>query len=395
MSTSKLPVTRVVAAIVVVGVLVAIGAIPRVARARKLTAATASDGANGIPVLVTAVHRAASTPDLSLPGTVQALHEASVYAQTSGYVSRWNVDMGARVRSGQVMAEIATPEVDQQLEQSRATLARAKAATLLAQANLTRWTALTRDSAVSKLELDERQESFDDAAAAQLAAQADVRRLSALQNFSRIVAPFAGVVTSRSLDVGMYVSPPGTSTGATSGTASTINRGLYALAQIDTVRLLVNVPQTSAGAIAVGQTAEVLVSERQGRVFKGFVSRTSGALDPASRTLLVEVRIANPDGALVPGLYAQVHFHIATRTDAPLLVAANALVTRADGPQVVEVRPNSTAHYQRVELGRDYGSEVELAAGAVAGDTVVTNPTDDVIEGARLKVVRPPPAPEH
>jgi RND family efflux transporter MFP subunit len=395
MSDSKFPLTRVILALIVVGVLVAIGAIPRVARARKLNAEAASADANGVPVLVTTVHQSAATPDLALPGTVLALHEASVYAQTSGYVSRWVVDMGAHVHAGQVMATISTPEVDQQLEAARATLARARAATFLAQTNLARWKTLVSDSAVSKLELDERQEAYDDAAAAQLAAQADVKRLTALHDFAQIVAPFSGVVTSRGLDVGTYVSPPGTGTNATSGTASSINRGLYSMAQLDTVRLLVNVPQTYAGTIAIGQPADVLVQERPGRVFKGVVSRTSGALDPASRTLLVEVRIVNRDEALVPGLYAQVHFHVSKGADAPLLVTANALVTRSDGPQVVEVRPGGTAHFQRVELGRDYGSEVELAAGAVAGDTVVTNPSDDVIEGARLRIVRPPPAPEH
>jgi RND family efflux transporter MFP subunit len=372
---------RMISVVVLIAVVLLVGGLPRVARARRLAAAASARSASAVGVLVATVHRAAATSDLSLPGNVEALHEASVYAQTAGYVKRWTVDMGAHVRSGQVMAQISTPEVDQQLEAARATLARAQATLLLAKTNLSRWKDLVRDSAVSKLELDEHQAAFDDASAAVMADEADVRRLSALQQFSYIVAPFSGVVTSRSLDVGQYVSPAG------AGPATTgIGRGLYTLAEIDTVRLLVNVPQSVSSTIVIGQHAAVSVAERPGRTFTGTVSRTSEALDPASRTLLVEVRILNVDGALVPGLYADVHFQV-DRSAAPLLVTANALVTRSDGPQVVEVRSDSTAHFSPITLGRDYGSEVELTEGVTEGATVVVNPSDDVIEGARLRVV--------
>lgn len=372
---------RTISFIILVAVALLVGGLPRVARARRLAAEASARSSSAVGVLVATVHRAAASSDLALPGTVEALHEASVYAQTAGYVKRWTVDMGAHVKSGQIMAQISTPEVDQQLEAARATLARAQATLLLNRTNLVRWKDLVRDSAVSKLELDEHQAAFDDANAAVMADEADVRRLSALQQFSYIVAPFSGVVTSRSLDVGQYVSAASAGP-ATSG----IGRGLYTLAQIDTVRLLVNVPQSVASAITVGQHAAVSVAERPGRTFTGTVSRTSEALDPASRTLLVEVRILNTDGALVPGLYADVHFQI-DRSAAPLLVTANALVTRSDGPQVVEVRSDSTAHFSPIRLGRDYGSEVELTDGVTEGATVVVNPSDDVIEGARLRVV--------
>ncbi|HTA73392.1 MAG TPA: efflux RND transporter periplasmic adaptor subunit [Gemmatimonadaceae bacterium] len=372
---------RTISFIILVAVALLVGGLPRIARARRLAAAASARSASAVGVLVATVHRAAASSDLALPGTVEALHEASVYAQTAGYVKRWTVDMGAHVKSGQVMAQISTPEVDQQLEAARATLARAQATLLLNRTNLVRWKDLVRDSAVSKLELDEHQAAFDDANAAVMADEADVRRLSALQQFSYIVAPFSGVVTSRSLDVGQYVSAASAGP-ATSG----IGRGLYTLAQIDTVRLLVNVPQSVSSAIVVGQHAAVSVAERPGRTFTGTVSRTSEALDPASRTLLVEVRILNTDGALVPGLYADVHFQV-DRSAAPLLVTANALVTRSDGPQVVEVRADSTAHFAPIRLGRDYGSEVELTDGVTEGATVVVNPSDDVIEGARLRVV--------
>jgi RND family efflux transporter MFP subunit len=372
---------RTISFIILVAVALLVGGLPRVARARRLAAAASARSSSAVGVLVATVHRAAASSDLALPGTVEALHEASVYAQTAGYVKRWTVDMGAHVKSGQIMAQISTPEVDQQLEAARATLARAQATLLLNRTNLVRWKDLVRDSAVSKLELDEHQAAFDDANAAVMADEADVRRLSALQQFSYIVAPFSGVVTSRSLDVGQYVSAASAGP-ATSG----IGRGLYTLAQIDTVRLLVNVPQSVSSAITVGQHAAVSVAERPGRTFTGTVSRTSEALDPASRTLLVEVRILNTDGALVPGLYADVHFQI-DRSAAPLLVTANALVTRSDGPQVVEVRSDSTAHFSPIRLGRDYGSEVELTDGVTEGATVVVNPSDDVIEGARLRVV--------
>jgi membrane fusion protein, multidrug efflux system len=372
---------RTISVVVLILVLVLVGGLPRIARARRLKSAASARGSSAVGVLVASVHRAAATSDLALPGTVEALHEASVYAQTAGYVQSWAVDMGAHVKSGQVLARISTPEVDQQLEAARATLARAQATLLLARTNLARWKDLVRDSAVSKLELDEHQAAFDDANAAVMADQADVRRLSALQQFSYIAAPFSGVVTSRSLDVGQYVSPASAGP-ATSG----IGRGLYTLAQIDTVRLLVNVPQSVSSTITVGQHAAVSVAERPGRTFTGTVSRTSEALDPASRTLLVEVRILNTDGALVPGLYADVHFQV-DRSAAPLMVTANALVTRSDGPQVVEVSSDTTAHFSPVKIGRDYGSEVELTDGVSEGATVVINPSDDVIEGARLRVV--------
>lgn len=387
--------TRVVSAVVLVVALLLVGAIPRVVGTRRLNAAAAAERTEAIDVLVTTITRAAATTQLTLPGTVQPLHEASVYAQTSGYVTHWSADIGSHVRSGQVMATIATPQVDQQLAAARAQLARSQATLRLARTERDRWLALQRDSVVTKEELDERQEGFENANAATTAAIADVERLSALQNFARIVAPFSGVVTSRTLDVGTYVTPPGVSTAPTGGgqTASTINHGLYSMAQVDTVRLLVDVPQAYAEGIQAGQRVNVIVQERPGRVFQGKVSRTAGALDPASRTLLVEVRIPNTDGALTAGLYAEAHFQ-AHRVQAPLIVNANALVTRSDGIQVVEVRPTG-AHYQQVVLGRDYGATVELTAGVAEGDTVVVNPSDDVIEGAKLRVLRPPPPPEH
>jgi membrane fusion protein (multidrug efflux system) len=387
--------TRIIGAVILVVALLLVGTLPRVARARRLNAGAVAERTGAVDVLVTTVKRAAATTELILPGTVQPLHEASVYAQTSGYVTRWYADMGARVKPGQVMAVIATPEVDQELASARAQLARVQATLVLDKANLDRWVALERDSAVSKEELDQHQSAYDNSNAAVTAARADVERFAALQNFARIVAPFGGVVTSRTLDVGTYVTPPGVSTATSVGgqNASTINKGLYSLAQVDTVRLLVEVPQTYAEGIKDGQTVDVTVQERPNRVFKGIVSRTAGALDPASRTLLTEVRIPNKDGALVAGLYAEAHFH-ADRVVAPLVVTASALVTRSDGIQVVEVRPTG-AHYQHVALGRDYGATVELTDGATEGDTVVVNPSDDVIEGAKLHVLPPPPAPEH
>jgi membrane fusion protein, multidrug efflux system len=388
--------TRIVGAVVLVVALLLVGALPRVARARKLNAGAATERTEAVDVLVTTVRRAAATTDLTLPGTVQPLHEASVYAQTSGYVTHWYVDMGAQVRAGQVMAVVATPEVEQELATARATLLQQQATLTLNKANLDRWISLERDSAVSKEELDQHQSDYDNSKAAVAAAAASVERYVALENFAKIVAPFSGVVTSRTLDVGTYVTPPGVSAGTSGGggqTASTINKGLYSMAQVDTVRLLVDVPQTFAEGIKDGQTVDVIVQERPGRVFKGRVSRTAGALDPASRTLLTEVRIPNRDGGLVAGLYAEAHFH-ADRVVAPLLVNASALVTRSDGIQLVEVRP-AGAHYQKVALGRDYGSEVELTDGATEGDTVVVNPGDEVVEGAKLHVLRPPPPPEH
>jgi RND family efflux transporter MFP subunit len=209
------------------------------------------------------------------------------------------------------------------------------------------------------------------------AAVQNVRRLTSLKGFAQIVAPFSGVITARNLDIGTLVSP-GAGTGA---------RGLYSLAQIDTVRLFVSVPQGSVTSVAPGQSAEVGVAEVGPRSFRGIVTRTANALDPVSRTLRVEIRVPNPDGALLPGMYAEVRFEL-KRDNPPLVVPASTIVVRADGPQVGVVE-GRRVHFRPVTLGRDYGSEVEVLSGVPDSAELVLNPSDDIIDGAHVRVAPP------
>lgn len=361
-----------------VATLVFAGAIPRLRRAQALESALVADSTAGVGVRVARVKRSESTTSLALTGTVDALHEAEVYARSNGYVRNWRADIGARVQRGDRLAEIETPELDHELDQARADLVRERTGLALAKRNFDRWQSLASENAVSKQELDERQAAFEDAKARVNSADANVRRLTSLKSFAQIVAPFTGVITARNLDIGTLVAP-GNGAGA---------RGLYSLAQIDTVRLIISVPQASVTSVAPGQRAEVAVAELGSRAFTGVVTRTANALDPVSRTLRVEVRVANPAGALLPGMYAEVRFEL-KRANPPLVVPASTIVVRADGPQV-GVIDGSTVHFRTVTLGRDYGSEVELLGGVPDSAELVLNPSDDVIEGAHVRVVAPP-----
>ena len=372
---------RLMAAVALVLLLAIAGAVPRLRRAQALDDAARADSAAGVGVTVTQAKRSTASGELALTGTVQALHETALYARSSGYVGHWTADLGAHVRAGQLLATIETPELDHELDQSRADLARSQSTLSLAERNLQRWKRLERDSAVSTQELDERQGAFDEAKASADAAQANVRRLVSLKSFAQITAPFAGVITSRNLDVGTLVAP-GTANGA---------RGLYTLAQTDTLRIMVSVPQSSVAAITPGLAADIVIPDLGGRTVRGRVMRTANALDATSRTLLVEVQAPNRDGALLPGMYAEVHFHLAQGA-APLVVPAATLVIRSEGPTVALVKADSTIQFTKVTLGRDHGSEVEVLGGIPDGALLVVNPSDDVVDGIRVRIVGSPPA---
>ena len=361
-----------------VATLVVAGAIPRLRRAQALESSLVADSTAGVGVRIARVKRSGGTTSLALTGTVDALHTAEVYARSNGYVRRWLVDIGGRVRRGDQLAEIETPELDHELDQGRADLVRERSDLSLARRNLDRWQSLAAENAVSKQEVDQRQADFDDATARVNSAEANVRRLASLKGFAQIIAPFTGVITARNLDIGSLVAP-----GSAPG-----SRGLYSLAQIDTVRLMISVPQASVTSVRPGQSADVTVAELGSRGFTGVVTRTANALDPVTRTLPVEVRVANPDGALLPGMYAEVRFEL-TRANPPLVVPASTVVVRADGPQVGVIE-GSTVHFRTVTLGRDYGSEIELLGGVPDSAELVLNPSDDVIEGAHVRVVATP-----
>jgi RND family efflux transporter MFP subunit len=376
--------TAGIALILLFAALVVAGVVPRLRDARELEAESSSVRATP-EVNTVIVKRSGPTSDFVLPGSIEALHESPVYARTSGYVTRWTKDIGAHVQAGELLAQIESPEIDQQAEQAKAQLGQLQAALNFAKKTLDRWKSLEKDSAVTEQELDQYQSGYDAAVANLSAGEANYHHLVELQRFERVVAPFTGVVTSRGVDVGNLVTA-GATLGATGSTASA--RPLFSISGTDTVRVYVDVPQSAMSFVQPGAKVDVLVRELPNKTFRGTVARNARALDAASRTLLTEIQIPNKTGALVPGMYVQVRFEI-TSTQPPILVPANTLVVRSNGPQVAVVKPNHTIHYQKLELARDFGDQVEVVSGLNDGDQLVVNPSDDIREGVTVRVLQP------
>ncbi len=362
--------------VLLIAMLLAAGILPRLSRAKQLAAATQTSAAQPI-VTVARARLGDSTQSLTVPGTMYGLHETALYARTSGYVKRWLVDMGSRVKAGQAMAEIETPELDQELAQSKSTLAQVQATAELTRTTLDRWRRLAQQDVATRQELDEKQGAYDAARASASAAASNVERLTALKHFGGILAPFAGVVTARNVDVGALVAPGGNAT----------VRPLFTLAQTDSLRVIANVPQNAAPSVRVGQVAEIIVQELGAGAFTGRVTRTSNALDPATRTLLTEIQLANNTGKLLPGMYAQVKL-VLQRTTRPMLIPANTLMLRAEGPQLAIV-VDGRVHIVRITLGRDYGTEVEVASGLPGDAVLIVNPADDITEGTAVTIAAP------
>jgi RND family efflux transporter MFP subunit len=523
------------AALLLVG-LFALGILPKMHRQAELSAAAQSVSSTARVVNVVTPQKALQS-DLTLPGSVQAIAEAAVNARTSGYIRKLYVDIGSRVRAGQLLAEIDSPEVDQQVAQAQADTAKSQAGTGQAEADVARlqagviqaqsevlrsqaaikqtqaevartaahlaqsragaaqtraklaqsrqdlegrrgsleraktdldladktwqrWQELAKGGAVAKQEVDEKRAAYDSArhavtvaqsavasaqaeidaaqeavnasladiqaseadlaasrqtvSAAQSAlqsskanvmaaqagvrasqsnvtatqavvrsSQADQQRYNVLRNYERIVAPFDGVITARNVDAGALVKAD---TGVANESGSSVTRsGLFGIARNDVLRIYVHVPQTFAETIRAGQTADILVHEFPGRVFKGIVYRTAGALDPSTRTLLTEVHIPNASHTLLPGIYADVRF-VGAGSGAGLHVAANTVVTNAQGTQVVVVTKDNKVHYLPIVIGRDFGTEVEISTGLTGTERLITNPTDDLQEGMDVQI---------
>jgi RND family efflux transporter MFP subunit len=373
------PRTALLALAAIVSILLAIGIVPRLKQSHSLASEVSAASDSILSVNVATATRAKGAP-LSLPGTLQPLHEAVVYARSAGYVRRWYADIGTHVKAGQLLATIEAPEVDQEVQQGQAQLKQASANLALAKSDLDRWKSLARDSAVSQQELDEKTAAYEASLATSNAQRANLDRLVSLQGYNRVLAPFAGVVTARNVDVGALVSP-GTSGAGTGGP------GLFRVAQTDTMRVYVNVPQTLTSAIHVGQTANITLAEQHGRAFTGRVVRTADALDPGTRTLLVEIDVGNDDRSLLAGSFVQAD--IATNgMVAPVTVPANALLFNSDGTQVVVVDAQNVAHYHKVSVGRDYGATVQILSGVDDGATIALNPSDDIRDGHLIRPVR-------
>ncbi|HTV52889.1 MAG TPA: efflux RND transporter periplasmic adaptor subunit [Steroidobacteraceae bacterium] len=331
-------------------------------------------------VVVSTTHPAPITDDsdLVMPGNLQANYEAPIYARTSGYLSKWLVDIGARVRSGQLLAVIESPEVDQQLSQAQADLANAIANQQIADVTATRWRNLRESDSVSKQEADEKISAAQAADAQVLAARANVDRLRALAGFERIVAPFNGIITARETDVGQLIN-------AGSGNGPE----MFRIADEERLRLYVRVPQADSRYMTQGLKVEVRLPDRPDQKFSGILDTTASAIDPASRTMLVEVLIDNHRHELLPGAYAEVHFELPAAAPGSFMLPSNVLLFRGDGLHVATVDGQGHVVLKAVQLGRDYGSSIEVVSGITASDNVILSPPDSITSGVAVRVVKP------
>jgi RND family efflux transporter MFP subunit len=430
----RAPKTALIAGVLLLIILLALGILPRLKRQSELTA-TAHEQAVAMPLVNLAQPRLSdATSELVLPATTQAIQETIIAARTSGYVRRWYAGLGQHVKPGELIAEIDVPETEQELreakqqtteaeqtvtqaraelaqdqaslEQAEAALKQAQTNLALARVNLDRSKTLVASGVVSRQDTDDKQALFDARQADVEAAQANVRvrqaavkaQLAAIdakqssvsarqanqqliterQSFERIVAPYAGTITARNIEVGTLVTAGG-------GTAT--SSGLYRIARLDTIRVFINVPQTYVAVMQPNLAAEVLVKELPDHKFIGKIFGTSHAIDPASRTLMVEVRVPNPGWQLLPGMAVNVKFNLPS-PQRTLLIPVSALAVNAEGTQVFVVRNDQTVHTQKVTVGRDLGKELEILTGLSESDAVVTNPTDALHEGGRVQVAK-------
>lgn len=325
-------------------------------------------------VLVIHPKRASSSQEVVLPANIQAYTDSPIYARTNGYLKRWLVDIGAHVKAGQLLAEIDTPEVDQQLLQARADLNTAQANFNLAEITSTRYQSLLKTDAISKQDVDNAVGDFQAKKAMVASAQSNVKRLEELQSFQKIYAPFDGVITARKTDIGALIN---------SGNGGPAQE-LFHIAQVHRLRVYVNVPQTYSRAAKPGLTADLTLAEFPGRRFQGKLVRTAESIDAASRSLLVEIDVANPTGELLPGAYAEVHLKLPSGIST-LMLPVNTLIFRAEGLQVASVTGRNRIALTSVTLGRDFGNEVEVIAGLNGDESVVLNPPDSLVTGETVR----------
>ena len=358
--------------LVVVLLVLAAGAartvVSRVANARELEAGTAERAK--VFVRVTAARSSADGQTLALPGTLQGFVQSPISARSGGYLKRWYKDIGAEVKKGDLLAELDTPEIDQQLSQALAARQQAASSMDLAKSSMARWEALRKKDAVSQQELDERRSAYAQASSNLAAADANVERLRQVEGFKRIVAPFSGIITRRNVDVGDLIDP-----GA--------GRSLFVLSQTDPLRVYVNVPQSYANLVKPGQQVVVTQSELRGRKFDGKVARTAGAIDPATRSMQIEVSLPNADNALLPGAFVQVALPL--KPSGALLVAADTLMFRRDGSLVAAVDAQNKVRLKPVKLGRNFGLTVEVLEGLKGDEKLILNPSDSLAEGDQVE----------
>ncbi len=389
----------------IVAAAIVAGLLPRLSRQRGLLAASEKAAQQRPVVIASPAHITASKDGIDLPGDLQALIESPIFARADGYMKTRKVDLGDHVKEGQLMAEIETPELDQQITQARASLAQSQAAIKelqadielsranlnLAKVTLDRWDHLATKGAVSKQEHDEKRADYDvkkaqtDRAEASLstaqetvhASDANLKRLQEMKGFASVTAPFDGVVTARNIDIGTLINAGNDG----------ISKEMFRVAKLTPIRVFVNVPQAYVQEIHPGQTAQLRVQELPNRVFPAQVARIANSLDASSRAMLVILMTPNTDGALYPGMYTQVHFAAANAK--PLLrVPGDAVLLTKNGPRVAVVGADNVVHFRPVTLGEDLGAEVEIVSGLREGELTISNPSDSVQEGALVEVRR-------
>ncbi|MEO8154508.1 MAG: efflux RND transporter periplasmic adaptor subunit [Rhizobacter sp.] len=357
---------------VVVLILLALGAgrtiVSRMANARSLEAGTAERAKQYVKTALPKTSDAGQT--LALPGTLQGFVQSPIAARAAGYLRRWTKDIGSRVDKGEVLAEIESPEIDQQLSQAVAAREQAASSMELARSTVERWEGLRKKDVVSQQDLDERRSSAAQARANLAAAEANVQRLRQLESFKRVVAPFAGVITKRNVDVGDLIDMSG--------------KPLFTLSQTDPLRVYVNVPQSYAQLVKTGQPVVVTQGELRGQSFKGTVARTSASIDTGTRTMQVEIALPNKEGTLLPGAYVQVSLPLSASQS--LLVPTNALLFRGEGTRVAVVDAGGRVKLRGVTLGRNYGESVEVIDGINAADRLVLNPSDSLADGDEVAI---------
>lgn len=381
-----------VAFVALLGGLFAVGYVPNHRRNAEIEA-RASERKNDKPIVsVVLPKRAPGAPAIELPGTARAFQSTALYPRASGYIRKLNVDIGDKVKAGDTLAEIETPELDAQLAAARAALEQSKANATkadsdfeLAGTTLQRYQEFAKTGGVTQQQLDERRTAYEQARSAQAGAaanvktgEAEVQRLTALQGFQRVVAPFDGVITARGYDAGALLA------------GTNASKPLFQLDQTNMIRVFVDVPQGYAPQVRVGNATKFITRAEPNRPFVGAIARTAGAIDETTRTLRVEADFPNDDGRLLPGTYGQVRYEVgAADQKPPLVVPTSALVFDSKGTRVVVIDAAGKASFKPIAVGRDYGTEIEVAGGLDGGERVVANPGERVADGVEVEVAQP------
>ena len=368
------PRTAVIIVVLVVVVLVLSGAASMFSRFRAGRALAKETEIDSVAT-VAVVHPVAEKPDeeLVLPASLQAYEESPIYARTSGYLLRWYRDIGSHVKQGELLADIDTPEVDQELSQARASRQQSAAQLDIAKISADRWQNLRKTDSVSQQENDMQTNAYQQAVANLAAADANVRRLEELESFKHVYAPFSGVLVKRNVDPGALIN------------AGSLGMELFILAKVDPLRVFTNVPQAYSPAIKNGMPAYITLQEISGQKFRGTVARTAEAIDPATRTLLTEVDVPNKDGRLLRGSFGEVHFSPSINTE-KVTVPVNAMLFRQEGPQLAIVGPDNKVQLRPITIGRDYGTTLEILGGVSVEDRIIINPSDSLEDGQTVNV---------